>query len=623
MSSQILLRGFVALLLSGAICYAVYSNSLREADPELAGNRQRYRPILPNYLLPAFLGVLVVLSCFSVGFRPSMELILSLCAGIFFDISVYYLILLLILPLLRRCLSARTCAALWLIPNYLYLTQQNYIALPEPRWVLRVPVHGVEIIAVIWGIGFAGVLLWKGISHSNFRHKILSNACSVTDPAILALWEEEQRKAGFKRQDLPLMTSPEVRTPLSIGFFRKTLRVVLPERTYSTQELTLIFRHELVHIGREDSGSKFFLVFCTAMCWFNPLMWIAMGRSADDLELSCDETVLLGADEQTRRQYADLLLRTAGDQRGFTTCLSASAKALRYRLKNVMAPHKRLVGGLTAGIIFFALIMSSGSTALAYNEGTGQQRLFPDGELGKYTISSVSYTTDEDFDFYDCTDPAAFTEYLASLSLYQLTGNYDDSEDSHHFTLIYSGPEGGFGVSLREHSVTYTPLHGTNYYSATYYCAGEVDWAYLESLLVPQESEEESALPYPPNMYLYFNEEITPEGELMVASGSIVSASREGDPLEGPFPDTGGVGGVGGFPVEEVTLSFSHELYTGDFTVQVEDWGCTDSYLVSSDQLEEPFVLPLAPYSAHYTVYATVTDGKTVYETEFRFDVEF
>lgn len=80
------------------------------------------------------------------------------------------------------------------------------------------------------------------------------------------------------------------------------------------------------------------------MCWFNPLMWLAMRKSADDLELSCDEIVLEGCSSTTRYQYANLLLKTAGDQRGFTTCLSTTASALRYRLKHVMSLPQNIPG---------------------------------------------------------------------------------------------------------------------------------------------------------------------------------------------------------------------------------------------------------------------------------------
>ncbi len=88
---------------------------------------------------------------------------------------------------------------------------------------------------------------------------------------------------------------------------------------------------------------------------FNPFLWIAMKKSAEDLELSCDEAVLVHADADTRRRYAELILKTAGDSRGFTTCLSASAASLRYRLRQVVRPGRRHSGALLAGLFFFLL----------------------------------------------------------------------------------------------------------------------------------------------------------------------------------------------------------------------------------------------------------------------------
>ena len=54
----------------------------------------------------------------------------------------------------------------------------------------------------------------------------------------------------------------------------------------------------------------------------------------------------------------------------------------------------------------------------------------------------------------------------------------------------------------------------------------------------------------------------------------------------------------------------------------VESWDRTQSYSVSSTELTDD-VLPLAPYSAHYTVYGTFeTVRDTTYEMAFSFDVE-
>lgn len=59
--------------------------------------------------------------------------------------------------------------------------------------------------------------------------------------------------------------------------------------------------------------------------------------------------MLLDEPQPVRRQYAELLLQTAGDERGFTTCLSATAGALRYRLRNIMTPGKKRTGAILSG----------------------------------------------------------------------------------------------------------------------------------------------------------------------------------------------------------------------------------------------------------------------------------
>ena len=481
--TELLIRGFWAFCFSAAMGYAVFSKTERETTPGPADGKPRYTPFLPAVILPGFLVTLSLLETVLNGAERSFQAMLSVCFGIFLHISVYYLLLLLVMPLIRKQINARTCAVLWLLPNYLYITQMSYMEVSAPRWILRFPGDGIRWAALAWLAGFLGVLGWKTVSHLLFRQRILSPARPVNDPAVLDLWLREQRQAGIKRPVLQLVISPAVRTPLSIGFFRRSIRVVLPERDYSQEELTLIFRHEIVHIGREDAMTKFFLVFCTAMCWFNPLMWFAMRRSAEDLELSCDETVLLDADDGTRRKYAQLLLRTAGDERGFTTCLSASAASLRYRLANVIRPRERMAGSLAVGCIFFALIMSCGYVSLAYDQADGQTYLFSGGEASAYTIESIRQNDGREAAV--CTDPQALNDYLAALSLSRMTGNYSFSDEDVRLQILYCGPDGLVSMDFRDTAVMVTPLGG--HISTTVYCCSDgMDWAYLDTLLVPE-----------------------------------------------------------------------------------------------------------------------------------------
>ena len=46
------------------------------------------------------------------------------------------------------------------------------------------------------------------------------------------------------------MRSDAVTTPLSIGLYNRTTRIVLPMRAYTQEELSLILRHEIIHISR-------------------------------------------------------------------------------------------------------------------------------------------------------------------------------------------------------------------------------------------------------------------------------------------------------------------------------------------------------------------------------------
>lgn len=110
--------------------------------------------------------------------------------------------------------------------------------------------------------------------------------------------------------------------------------------------------------------------------------------------------MLIGADEDTRREYAELILQAAADNWGFTTCLSASASALRYRLGNIVKAKKRYNGGFVVGLVLFLFLMTSGYVALGYDTGSGAELIFFSGTAEEHTIRSITFGIGEDFDYY-------------------------------------------------------------------------------------------------------------------------------------------------------------------------------------------------------------------------------
>lgn len=308
----------------------------------------------PSYMINVLFGyypliVILLFSLLLLGSEPDLSILPPLII-----MGTFQCILLVILPLLRKVITARTCAALWtLLPiTLLFITRIAriaYVSLLTIPLPFRIEFSKSSIFLYIWLAGFTGIMIWHIISHILFRKKILKGI-QEADSAIMHIWFKEEAIADIPVGSYQVVISPAVHTPLSIGLFRSSTLVVLPEKEYTAEDLKLILRHELIHICRKDSLAKFGILFLTALFWFNPLMWIAMRCCADDLELSCDETVLFGYEGDVRRRYAGLLLNTVADQRGFTTCLSASARALRYRLKNVIIPRKRLTGGILVGL---------------------------------------------------------------------------------------------------------------------------------------------------------------------------------------------------------------------------------------------------------------------------------
>ena len=492
------MRYITCLLFGCALALHIYTMDRDERKlSKKRGNRQLYTPAISPYLIPTFLVLAISLQFFYQGYERPADVLLPLFLKVIIHLSIYYTVLLLLLPLLRKRISARVCAALWVLPNILYLAENKLLVPQQPLLILETSLKFTHGIIRIWFIGTLAVLFWHIIRHLTFRHKLLKNAKAIYDRRIVSIWEDVLTAANFKKPYFCLVQSPDTATPLSVGFFKKTIRVVLPCREYTDQELYLIFRHELVHIGRQDSGTKFFMVFCSSLCWFNPLMWFAVRHNAADMELSCDETVLLDQSGETRKQYAELLLHTAGDDRGFSTCLSASARTMRYRLAHTIKPRKRFLGALTAGIAMFILLCTCGLIAISYDPVTGQECIF--GSEQPTIEDTLIYTDSGTQQALECINISDFQAYLSERTFLKLSGNYTYPDDTAHLSFRYA--KSGYRIDgeyvsnytveimLSEHMLTVIEYTGWPKIQ-TYYHNDEIDWAYLHSLLVPQQSPQ-------------------------------------------------------------------------------------------------------------------------------------
>ena len=82
-----------------------------------------------------------------------------------------------------------------------------------------------------------------------------------------------------------------------IGVLRP--RLLLPEEGYDARSLAFILRHELTHCRRHDLWYQLALLLANAVHWFNPLIWLMVRQAQGDMELTCDDAVVAGADRES------------------------------------------------------------------------------------------------------------------------------------------------------------------------------------------------------------------------------------------------------------------------------------------------------------------------------------
>lgn len=614
MSSIQAFRLVLILICSAVITWKVWARADREqlSDPKSVDDSlPRFSAFLAAGSLPFLLLVWIFLGAVMGGWALAIQSVLRLLVEVFLVIGVYYVLLLAVMPVLRRHFSARVCAMLWLLPDFLYLlNNMNQLAAEHPL-VIHLPGKLVYVLFAIWAAGAAGVLGWKVLSHLRFRRRVLKDAVSVTDEETLAVWQAELARAWVKKTKWKLVRSQSLTTPLSIGLFDRTTCVVLPARSYSPQELSLVLRHEIIHICRGDPSSKFFMAFCTAMCWFNPLMWVAMRKSADDFELSCDETVLLDEPQPVRREYAELLLSTAGDERGFTTCLSATASALRYRLKNVMAPGKKRTGAILVGLTFAVLALCTGHMALAYDAQPGTARIFDDQPLEAFHLQYLDPWDDpRGANDYACVDEGAFKTYLASLELETYTEKLDVYSDGRGLSMDFNTPEGILVVYLADQSIRVTRIWLENAPTESYYLSCPVDWDYLDTILVPR-----------PTLWVYFDE----YGASRRVSAALYSltqtmAGGRTTVLQPPTPDADTE--IGRENIAPLRLSFPLPL-TEPYTVKIDPLSGGEPQTLTQADLPGDLLTPLQT-NARYTITASLQgEQDSVYHAVFCFTYKY
>ena len=187
--------------------------------------------------------------------------------------------------------------------------------------------HLLQICMLIWIAGMI-VLLLYGIS-SYFKCRRMTVQAVHMEGNI---WECDH-----------------LATPFVLGIVRS--RIYIPFHL-SAEEKPYILAHETYHIRRGDPIVRLLAFVLLTFYWINPFVWIAYFLMIRDMEMSCDEAVLLQLGTQIKKAYSNSLLTFATGRKQVTfSPLAFGESGTSGRIKNILDFKKPKVWGSLLAIL--------------------------------------------------------------------------------------------------------------------------------------------------------------------------------------------------------------------------------------------------------------------------------
>jgi bla regulator protein BlaR1 len=177
------------------------------------------------------------------------------------------------------------------------------------------------------------------------------NASTVRDPAVLDLlrrWKSELRV----RREVRLATSSHPHTPFTYGTLAPV--IFLPRAVLERDEpglLESVLAHELAHVRRWDDLLLKGQLVISALYFFNPIAWLAVGKMREESERACDELVL-SRGRLTAKTYGQSIVTVLklglAWEASVAPALASRKRRLKARLETIMVKDTQRKNGVSA-----------------------------------------------------------------------------------------------------------------------------------------------------------------------------------------------------------------------------------------------------------------------------------
>ena len=217
-----------------------------------------------------------------------------------------------------------------------------------------------QIAGVLWLTGMIVCLVYHVIRHLRFLKLVSRWSDNVTDDTQLGVFQSLKTQMGIT-ESIGLQVCESIGSPMMTGFVKP--RILLPDADFTTDELRLILKHELVHYKRRDLWYKGLVLAANAIHWFNPAVYLMTQAIDSQCELACDEEVVCGTGADIRQYYCETIIGVIRYQSKRKTALSTffykGKKGMKERIFSIMDMKKKKTGrSIMGGVLILTLGLS-------------------------------------------------------------------------------------------------------------------------------------------------------------------------------------------------------------------------------------------------------------------------
>lgn len=250
-------------------------------------------------------------------------------------------------------------------------TEITSLSLSVERFKTNISI--IDMIGWIWCLGVIILIIRLFYNYFTFRNKIIktsNNAYEINE--ILNLIRKDM---GIKK-NIDVYVNNNIKSPMIIGFLK--FRIIMPNKSISSEDLNLILRHELIHFINKDHWYKLIASIILSLHWFNPLAYYLDKNISESCEYSCDEVLTYDMSISEKQYYSEMLLNFMCSKdipHVLSNSLSKSKKVLFRRFQLIMNKKiisKKYTFTILSTVVIFAFLLSIiVKTAFADTDTTG------------------------------------------------------------------------------------------------------------------------------------------------------------------------------------------------------------------------------------------------------------